>query len=251
MIQRFYTSSNTMINQQKKINMISGNIANVNTDGYKQTSVDFSQVLYSQFWDNPSEGLEEQYGIGNGIYANQISKDFSQGMLELTNNALDLSILGEGFFTLSDGQDGLLYTRGGSFQLSAEADGTYIVSGEGYYLLDADHNRVNVDGGDYTIDESGAVTVGDQTVAQLEIVRFAYPQNLDMVGGSLYRHTSGAGMETEDGAGRIKQGAVEKSNVDLSGEMVDLIETQRIYQMNSKMVQIIDEMQGMANRLRK
>lgn len=249
MIQGYYTASNAMLAQQQRINAISGNIANIGTSGYKRTDVDFSGVLNSVFLNGEDEE-DGAYQIGNGIVASQTLKDFSQGVLNITNEALDLSIDGEGFFTLGDGNGQTFYSRGGSFHLSLEGDSCYIVSSEGYYLLDSNMNKIEAND-DVTILGGGTVLVNGAPTTTIRIVNVTNPDSLDQVGNGLYQITDEAGGETAEGLGRVVQGSLEESNVDLATEMTELIKVQRIYQINSRLVRTIDEMQGMANGLRK
>lgn len=251
MIQGFHTAANTMVNQQKKINVISGNIANVGTASYKRTDIQFEEVFYANYQDHRGEFVEEDYQVGNGTFATNVTKNFGMGALKQTNNPLDIAIEGDGFLTLRDNNGNTYYTRGGNFQLSQEATGTYIVNSDGYYLVNTQMQPINVVDGNANFGPNGSISINDVIVGTLNTVSFSYPDQLDIMDNGLYVNGTGQEIGTNNNMGAIVQGYIEQSNVDLSTEMVDLIETQRTYQMNSKLVQTIDEMQSIANRMRR
>jgi flagellar basal-body rod protein FlgG len=232
-----------MLAQQRRLGAIAGNIANVSTDGYKRVDTDFTELVSSVY-----ESGAGSYTVGNGIAAGALITDFGQGELTVTGGRLDLGIDGEGFFTLSDGVGRLYYSRGGSFHVSVEEGAAYLVSSEGYYLLDTDLNRVKADENSVILGD-GTVIGGDGTTAALRVVNFINPDTLARVGGGLYQ-AGGETAETAGQVGTVVQGSLESSNVDIATEMTELIKVQRMFEFNSKIVRTIDEMQGMANSLR-
>lgn len=272
MIQAFYTSANTMVNHQKKINVIAGNIANVNTAGYKRNELTFSEMLYSTYEEEFGDNRNESVGIGNGITLNGIVKDSSKGIVVKSGEELDVALEGDGFFVLGKHGD-TVYSKGGSFKLSAEEDTNYIVDGDGYYLMDDNMDRVMYTKG-MTIDNDGAISkpmqyeesvqeeidgtdasaerpAEEPTLQKLMVVEFENPREMISTGNGSFRRTEGSGIPSVAENTKVMQGYTEKSNVDIAGEMTELIKTQRIYQMNSKIVQTVDEMKALANRLRK
>jgi len=245
----YYIAANSMMSQEKVFSTISGNIANISTSGYKKTSVSFSDMMYSL----QQTGSSAEYSIGSGITVNGYNKDFQYGELKETGSNTDIAFEKDGFLTLADGND-RYYTRGGSFVLSAEEDGFYIANNEGFYLLDADGNRIQItqDEKSFQIDSNGVMFFDNSgRTLNLAITSFENPEQLEPFGNNLYI----AGLELKENTQTaditLRQGFVEQSNVDIATEMTDLIQAQRLYQMNSKILQVMDEISGMANRLRK
>lgn len=272
MIQAFYTSANTMVNHQKKINVIAGNIANVNTAGYKKSEMNFAEMLYTTYEEEFGDNRTESVGIGNGIILNGITRDFSRGIIVETGEELDMTVEGNGFFALGKNGD-TVYTTGGSFKISVEEDANYIVDGNGYYLLDDNMERVMYTEG-MTVDNDGAISKPDEyeesgpdesdgadgmtgqpiegpAPRKLMVVEFDNPGGMTPIGNGLFRTSEESGVGNIAENTKVMQGYAEKSNVDIAVEMTELIKTQRIYQMNSKIVQTVDEMKALANRLRK
>lgn len=243
MIQGYYTASNAMLAQQRRLDAIAGNIANISTGGYKRVDADFTELVSSVY-----ESGGGSYAVGNGIAAGALITDFGQGALTVTGGSLDLGIDGEGFFTLADGAGRLYYSRGGSFHVSVEEGAAYLVNGEGYYLLDAGLNRVEA-GENIVILGDGTVASGDGTTAALRVVNFINPDTLVRAGGGLYQ-AGGETVESAGNTGTVVQGSLESSNVNITVEMTELIKVQRMFEFSSKIISAIDEMRGMANSLR-
>ena len=245
----YYIAANSMMSQEKVFSTISGNIANINTNGYKKTSVSFSDLMYS-FQQTASSS---EYSIGSGITVNGYDKDFQYGNLKETGSNLDIAFEKDGFLTLTDG-DERYYTRGGNFILSATGEGYFISNNDGFFLLDSEGNRVQIsqEERDFEIDSNGVISFkNSDRVVNLAITSFENPEKLQPFGNNLYI----AGLELKENTQTadiiLRQGFVEQSNVDIATEMTDLIQAQRLYQMHSKILQVMDEISGMANRLRK
>ncbi len=260
MLRAFSTAATGMSAQEMRVNVIANNLANINTNGFKRSQIDFHDLIYVQ---EKSPGSESGAGtaaptgleVGNGVRPASTLKVFSQGELEKTSNPTDLMIEGEGFFKVQDaiGQD--RYTRDGSFRI--DADGSLVTS-SGYRLqpsitIPADYKQI-------TIGRDGRVSVtagpnGDlQVVGQITLTRFQNPSGLASVGENLFSETpaSGTAMDvapTEAGAGTILQGWLERSNVQMVTELVNLIMAQRAYEINSRAIKAGDEMLNTANRL--
>ncbi|NLG36556.1 MAG: flagellar hook-basal body protein [Clostridiales bacterium] len=246
MIQGYYSAAGAMIAQQIRINAISDNIANVNTDGYKRRQVAFEGALSSVYYNDAGAG--GAYRIGNGVAPARDVTDMSHGPVDITGEAFDLAIDGEGFFTLDDGGGRLVYSRGGSFSLSHEDGVSYLTDSRGYYLLDTTLGRVTANA-DIAVLGSGAIIRGGGLAGYLRIVNAARTEDIVPLGGGLYEIPPGA--VTAEGTGAVLQGAVERSNADLTSEMTSLIRAQRLFGLNSKVAQTIDEMKAAANSLRK
>ncbi len=255
-----YSAATGMEAQQLNLNTIANNLANVNTPGFKRSKIEFQDLLYQK---PRASGTDSGGGnlvptgveVGNGSRVAATSKVFTQGQLTNTGEKLDVAVQGDGFFEVQrpDGTTG--YTRDGSFKLNAQGqvvnvDGLPILSG--FQPIPPGANSISIsEDGQVTVQTSG----GSQTFA-ITLTRFANPAGLRSLGGNLYEETpaSGtpeAGKPGEQGYGRVIQGYVEASNVNIVEEMVNLIVAQRAYEINSKSVQTSDEMlQNVANMKR-
>ncbi len=255
-----YSAAPGMEAQQLNLNTIANNLANVNTPGFKRSKIEFQDLLYQK---PRASGTDSGGGnlvptgveVGNGSRVAATSKVFTQGQLTNTGEKLDVAVQGDGFFEVQrpDGTTG--YTRDGSFKLNAQGqvvnvDGLPVLSG--FQPIPPGANSIS-------ISEDGQVTVQTSTGSQsfaITLTRFANPAGLRSLGGNLYEETpaSGtpeAGKPGEQGFGRVIQGYVEASNVNIVEEMVNLIVAQRAYEINSKSVQTSDEMlQNVANMKR-
>ena len=232
---------------------ISNNLANVNTTGFKRDRAVFQDLLY-QINRQPG-GLNTQNSelpsglqLGTGVRVVGTAKQFTQGNLQITEQPLDLAIDGRGFLQieLPDGQTA--YTRDGQFQLNADGD---VVTPDGYALqpnINVPENATTV-----TIGKDGTVSAitDDQAapvnLGQITLVDFINPQGLQAIGNNLFKETNSSGDPAEGepglaGLGSLEQGMVESSNVEVVEELVNMITTQRAYEMNSKVVSTTDEM---------
>ncbi|WP_313669663.1 flagellar basal-body rod protein FlgG [Sandarakinorhabdus sp.] len=237
----------------QRMKTISNNLANVSTTGFKKDRASFASLMY-QDDRNPgaASGADTQYatglGTGTGVRVVGTERMHSQGTLQTTDNALDLAIDGAGFFAvqLADGTVG--YTRDGGFKLSANGE---MVTASGLRL--AQPLTIPDGAQQITISPDGIVTaaVAGQAapveVGQLQLTRFLNPAGLMPVGDNLYRETAGSGPPTlgvagQAGMGSIRQGMLEGSNVSTVQELVDMIETQRAYEINAKVINAADEM---------
>ncbi|MBL1273518.1 MAG: flagellar basal-body rod protein FlgG [Marinobacter maritimus] len=239
--------------QDTNMSTISNNLANVNTTGFKRDRAVFQDLLY-QINRQPG-GLNTQNSelpsglqLGTGVRVVGTAKQFTQGNLQITEQPLDLAIDGRGFLQieLPDGQTA--YTRDGQFQLNADGD---VVTPDGYALqpnINVPENATTV-----TIGKDGTVSAitDDQAapvnLGQITLVDFINPQGLQAIGNNLFKETNSSGDPAEGepglaGLGSLEQGMVESSNVEVVEELVNMITTQRAYEMNSKVVSTTDEM---------
>ncbi|MDF0532959.1 flagellar basal-body rod protein FlgG [Shewanella sp. A32] len=246
--------------QQTDISVISNNIANASTVGYKKGRAVFEDLLYQTV--NQAGGISAantklpnglNLGAGTKVVATQ--KIFSQGNMETTDNSMDLMIQGPGFFEIQMPDGTTAYTRNGQFSL--DDTGQMVTSGEGYVLqpgITIPDNATSI-----TVSEEGEVSVkipgtaDNQVVGQLTMADFINPSGLQPIGQNLYLETGASGTPVEgtpslDGMGSIKQGSLETSNVNVTEELVNLIETQRVYEMNSKVISAVDQMLGYVNQ---
>lgn len=260
MITALSTAATGMEAQQAKIDVISNNLANVNTTGFKKSRTDFQDLLYQndRIVGSPAtEDTEIPTGIqvGQGVRTAGVSKIYSEGDLEKTGNQLDMAIEGDGFFQvrLPDGE--ISYTRAGAFKL--DGDGR-IVTSDGHPLAD----DISVPEGttDISVGSDGTVTAytGEspegEELGNIELVRFTNPAGLQSMGNNLHQETTSSGdpiigMPGQNGLGTLSQGYLEDSNVSVMKEMVNMISAQRAYETNSNAVQSSDEMLQITNQM--
>ncbi|HKC03511.1 MAG TPA: flagellar basal-body rod protein FlgG [Sphingomicrobium sp.] len=245
--------------QDARMRVIANNLANVNTTGFKRDRAEFETLAYQTMVapGAPSSATSlyaTGLSLGSGVQMTGTARINSQGSLTSTDNPLDIAIEGDGFFqiALADGRTG--YTRAGNFNLSAEGQ---IVTGDGLVLQPA--IQVPEGAQSLTIGQDGTVSaqLPGQTettqLGQIELARFVNPSGLQAMGDNLFTETaaSGApqvGAPAAEGRGTIRQGMLESSNVNVVQELVDMIETQRAYEVNSKMIAATDEMLRNANQ---
>ncbi|RMH94070.1 flagellar hook-basal body complex protein [Lysobacter pythonis] len=238
--------------EQKQIEVISNNVANMQTPGFKRGRVNFVDVAAAA---SPSVKVVESRG--NGTRVASTSTLFSNGEMRMTQNPLDVAIEGPGFFELDDGMGELAYTRAGQFRLDAEG---YLVTAGGLRL--ANGFQVPLGASGLRISANGGVTaqlpgeVGDSFLGTIELAIFAAPEALQSQGGNLFRPTALAGTAIylkpgDPGSGRLHQGYVELANVELIEEMSALVLAQRAYQMNARVLQAADQVMDTINNLRR
>jgi len=239
--------------QQTRLNVISNNLANVNTTGFKRDRAMFEDLLYQnirQAGGQTSLTTQAPTGLmqGTGTRIIATEKIHAQGNMINTQNALDLAINGEGFFQITQADGTTAYSRDGSFKLSSTGQ---LVTSTGQPLAPAIVIPANASS--ITIGEDGIVSVelfaggGAQQLGQIQTARFINPPGLTPLGGNLYKETvaSGAPQLLNPGtqaAGTLRQGMLESSNVNVVEEMVNMIETQRAYEINSKAISAADGM---------
>jgi flagellar basal-body rod protein FlgG len=259
-----WTAASGMKAQQLNVDTISNNLANVNTTAYKKQRVEFKDLFYENLSKNnldQGQGKPVNLEIGHGVMPMSTLRSFLQGNFEQTNNDLDLAIEGDGFFTVRDATDQEFYTKDGSFKLSVEDGETKLVTSEGYFVqADTGEIELGSDVEEISVTEDGILLVkrkGEEEreeIGQLTIVRFANAAGLEAIGKNLYQATpaSGEAIESFEGdGGKILQGFLETSNVQIVDEMVKLITAQRAYEINSKSIQTADQMLEQANNLRR
>ncbi|NOQ15605.1 MAG: flagellar basal-body rod protein FlgG [Methyloprofundus sp.] len=239
--------------QQTRMAVISNNLANVNTTGFKKSRPVFEDLLYQnvrQVGANSSQDTELPTGLqlGTGVKVVATEKLHTQGNIQQTDNSLDVAIQGRGFLQVLMPNGDINYTRDGSFKLSSTGE---IVNANGMTLEPA--ITIPEDAISITIGRDGTVSVlqpGSAAVAQvgqIQTVSFVNPAGLEPIGENMYRESIASGAPTigtpgENELGTLNQGALETSNVNVVEELVNMIETQRAYEMNSKAISTTDEM---------
>ena len=260
MLRALYSAASGMQSQQMNLDVISNNLANANTTGYKATKLQFQDLLYQ----NTKEAGSQQGGgnqlpsslqVGQGAVPVATERSFAQGDLTQTGNNLDLAIQGQGFFEVQMPDGTMAFTRDGSFQTDSQGR---VVTSDGY-PVQGGFQPIPTGTTGITITANGSVTcttASGNTTSQIQLARFINPGGLDAVGHNLYKETAASGTPelgnpSENGFGEVQQGSLELSNVSVVQEMVNLILAQRAYEVNSKAVQAADEMMQESNNLQR
>lgn len=248
MINAFYAARSGILNSQNSLGVTANNISNVNTTGYKEQRANFADLLYTNV-----HGIEvdpANLKSGNGAKLQEIAKIFTQGPIEGTGRTLDVGISGDGFFCVSDAQGNLSYTRDGSFNLSQENGVNYLTASDGSYVLDGNLNRIVVPNAkDVTFSPADGLPAQGNAVKP-GVFTFSNPYALNLMGNNRFEANTASGQPVLTKNCELKQNALERSNVDLVTEMEKMIEQQRGFQFNAKMLQVTDEMEQTANQLR-
>jgi flagellar basal-body rod protein FlgG len=248
-----WTAKTGLDAQQTRMQVISNNLANTNTTGFKRDRAVFQDLLYQTMRQPGAQSsqntqLPSGLSVGTGVRVVSTEKLFIQGNLTRTDDALDLAIQGRGFFEVLKPDGGLAYTRDGSFQLDSQGQ---FVNASGYVLQPNITVPANTES--ITIGEDGTVTAqlpGSSAVTQVGAVTltdFMNPAGLQAIGGNLFNETAASGAPIQGtpgigGLGTLTQGSVETSNVNIVEELVSMIETQRAYEISSKAISTTDGM---------
>lgn len=253
MINSLWISKTGMQAQQTQLDVISNNMANVSTNGFKRASAVFEDLMYQNLRQVGAAADEQNQlptglQLGLGVRTVATSRQFTQGSLQQSGNQLDIAVNGTGFLqvTMPDGTTG--YTRDGSLQVDSQ--GRLVTSGG---LPIAGDITVPAEAQNVTISADGIVSAklpgnpDPQQIGNIELASFINPAGLEPLGQNLYAETvaSGApnnGAPGTGGLGKLMQGYVETSNVNVVQELVTMIQTQRAYEMNSKAIQTSDQM---------
>jgi flagellar basal-body rod protein FlgG len=262
MIRSLTTAATGMVVQQRNLDIIANNLANINTTAFKANRAEFQDLMYQTLrvagagqGGGAKVPAAQQVGMGAKFVSS--GTNFAPGPLQRTDAPLDLAINGAGFFgvTLPDGR--IAYTRDGSFKVSAEG---VIVTSDGFPLVG--DITIPVEAETITISATGTVSAkvagqeDPQELGQINVFLFTNPAGLERIGKNLYLPTSASGDATETqpglaGAGLLEQGFLEGSNVQMVEEMVKMILAQRAYEVNSKAIQTADEMLNATNNIKR
>ncbi len=250
-MQTLYAAGLGVKMQQHRVGVIANNIANINTAGFKSQRVSFKDALYTELINPADTASTENLQQGTGVLIVSTSRDFSFGNPLNTGNSLDLYIDGNGFFTVADSDGEIMYTRNGCFGVSSEADGRYLVTAQGNYILDTDNNRISVplNTDQITVSPEGLIAFDGVSAATLRIVDFMNKEGLLAQGNGCYIETEVSGPPVASEA-QISQGVMESSNVDLAVELSRLIRAQRAFSLAGRAVSIWDQMASNANNIR-
>lgn len=240
MIESFYNARTGAIANNYGINVLSNNISNINTVGYKTDHTTFSDTLYTNLRNPDYAGDSLQAGHGSRV--NAIASNMEQGALEETGYPLHFAIHGEGFFAIEDENQNIYYTRAGNFQLSNRDGEFYLTDTQGNTVLDVNYSPILVEG--------EAMEKPSLENLQIGLFEFANNYGLQKVASTRYQMTEESQDSYPVDNSRIKQGYLENSNVFLPTEMTNVIRTQRAFQANTKIIQMADEMEQILNNLR-
>jgi len=266
-ITALHTAASGMRALDENLNVVANNLANINTHGFKRSRVNFEDLLYQVKREPGIPNAADEpipHGIltGTGVKVSGTQLNFEPGSTDTTNRPLDWQIDGDGFYqvtTVQDGSEITAYTRAGNFAQNAlgnivlaNSDGSVL---EPQITVPADAIEITVGrNGEVRVRQEGSSTLN--TIGQIELARFINPEGLKQIGRNLYGETdaSGApltGTPQTDGLGAINQGSLEISNVDPVRELIDLITTQRAFELNSQLIQSADETLQVVSNLRR
>ncbi len=253
MMRSLWISKTGLDAQQTQLDVVSNNLANVSTTGFKRQRGVFEDLLYQTLRQPGAQSSQQTtvptgLQVGTGVRAVATARVFAQGNLNQTNNSMDVAINGRGFFQVLMPDGTPAYTRDGAFQVDAQGQ---IVNANGYPLqpsLTVPANATTV-----SIGQDGTVTVRvpgqttPQSVGTIQLENFINPAGLQALGGNLFGETAASGNPNvsapgANGAGLVSQGYLDTSNVNIVEELVNMIQTQRAYEINSKAIQTSDQM---------
>ena len=256
-----FTAGTGMLAQQTNVDVISNNIANMNTTAFKRQRAEFQDLLYQQVSrpgaaSGPDTRVPSGIQIGTGVRTGGVYRIGEQGSLSQTDDRYDLAIQGRGYFavTLPSGETG--YTRDGSFQVSDQGE---LVTQDGFPVQPG--INIPAEAVDVVVSKTGEVQVklaGQpelQNVGQIQLATFINEAGLEAQGGNMFMETAASGQPTfatpgEPGFGTVQQGFIEASNVNPVAEITALITAQRAYEMNSRVVKTVDEMLSTTSQMR-
>ncbi len=261
MMRALWTAGTGMVAQQANIDVISNNLSNVNTTGFKKSRADFQDLMY-QIVRQPgaATGADTQLPtgiqVGHGVRQVATQKVYTEGNYQNTGNELDVAIEGDGFFQITMADGTIAYTRDGAFKKDSAGR---VVTSDGYPLepqitIPAGATNVTIAAdGRVTCNVPGATAIQD--LGQIQLARFVNPAGLESMGRNLAKETAASGVPVvsnpgEEGAGTLAQKYLEMSNVQVVEEMVNMIVAQRAYEMNSKAITTSDQMLSIAANLR-
>lgn len=247
MLRSLYTAATGMMTQRSKMDVITNNISNLETVGYKSENMisrSFADLMLERANDPAilNRAVTQVGPLNTGTHIDEIRTTFSQGNLESTGMQDDLSIQGDGFFVLATPQ-GLRYTRAGNFHVTGEG---ILVNADGHEVLDVNDQPIYVGSGTFAVDAKGEITADGAPSTKIRVVQMQNPDALRKEGSGLYTAFGDAGIADATEGYALRQGEIELSNVDIARQTVDMLITYRAYETNQRMVTMIDESLGLA-----
>ncbi|MBL9093690.1 MAG: flagellar basal-body rod protein FlgG [Planctomycetaceae bacterium] len=265
-VQSLYTAATGMQAMETKLDVVANNLANINTTAFKKSRANFEDLFYRQIKLPGAQDAQGNFtptgiAVGLGTRVQSTQTDFSQGAFATTNNQLDVALVGRGFFMVQDPTSGQnVYTRGGNFSLNAQ--GVLVQGSAQTGRIIQPQITIPQDALDIVISADGNVSynqVGNpqfQQAGQIQIATFINPEGLLKQGEGIYTETQASGSANlvnpgQQGAGTLQQNALEQSNVEPVRELIDLITTQRSFELNSQAVQAGDQVLQLVANLRR
>ncbi len=242
MIRGMYISGTGMLTTQKAMDVVTNNVTNVETVGYKKDTMlsqTFASMLIDRIHDPSVIATREVGPLEPGVHIDRIVTNFTQGAFDVTEQTTDMALAGAGWFVIET-PDGERYTRAGNFHVAPNG---YLVNPDGYGVV-GEGGPILVGTDKFAVTEDGVISVDGQEVARLRLVTFDDDSKLRKQGDNLYYNHEGA-QEIERGC-IVKQGYLEMSNVDVGATMVEMIVNYRMYEANQRMLQMADETLGRA-----
>lgn len=261
MLRAVNTAATGMEAMQTNLDNVANNLANVNTTAYKKSTAEFEDLFYQTVRApgtqvSPDTNTPTGVQVGVGVKTSSVHKNFAQGNAKPTGNNMDLMINGDGLFSVQKENGEVVYTRDGSLKVDAQGR---LMTSAGYVLTPAITLPPGYQG--MQVSPLGKVTTRDQEgkvaeVGQIELVNFINPSGLTALGGNVYQVTDASGAPVQglpgtSGLGVLEQGSLETSNVNVVNEMVNMIQAQRAYEMNSKVMSAADQMLQVSNNVLK
>ena len=240
MLEGLYSAAAGMQAQQQRIDSVANDLANVNTNGYKRSRVAFRDLMYVA---DASGNVRS----GAGTAATTIGRGFAQGALRETGNPLDLAIEDGGFLQVRRQDGTTALTRDGALRLDLRGR---LTTARGDLVQPAITVPAGTKESDVQIASDGTVSVDNRPIGQIRVMTVRSPQALDSIGDNLFRPTAASGQATAFAGGRLTQGAVEASNVDVADSMTEMIDAQRSFQLASKAIQMQDQLLQIANQVK-
>jgi flagellar basal-body rod protein FlgG len=253
LIRAMHSAASGMIAQQNNVDVLANNLANVNTTGFRKSRAEFEDLIYQTYRTaggtvGDNQRLPTGLQIGEGVRTVATTTMHQQGSLIQTGNKLDVAIAGDGFFQITQPGGSIAYTRSGDFK--EDADGR-LVTVDGYLVEPAVTIPTNATA--VTISATGQISVNtpdstaSQEIGQLQLANFVNPAGLHAIGKTMFVPTDASGQPIianpgQEGLGTLEQGFLETSNVEVVNEMIDLIASQRAYEVNQKVITTSDEM---------
>lgn len=258
MLQGTYTAALGIATHQQRLDTIANNLANVSTNGYKSMRVDFKDAVYKEMQRPHGNAANLNMDKGHGVLVDETKRSFTQGLYQDTDVDTNMLIEGEGFFLVETPGGQRYLTRDGSFGRSVEADGTYLITLSGSHVLDANGNRIRLEGtglqvrADGTLWEKGAL----QPYGRIGVFTVPNEEGLAAVSGNMFAVSASSGglIPVALGTGEessVRQYAVEGSNVNLGDEFATMIRASRAMQLSSRALTTADEMDGTAIQSRR
>ena len=244
MLEGLYSAAAGMAAQQRRTEALANDVANVNTTGYKRVRLGFRDLIYQQAGAGARGGVR----TGAGAAAEIVGRSQVQGALRQTDNPLDLAIEGPGFFQVRRADGSLALTRDGSFRLDS---GGRLVNSQGALVEPGVRIPAGTPDDQISVARDGSVTAAGRPAGRIVLVNVPAPERLQAVGDNLFVATAASGPVRAEAGGRLAQGMLEGSNVDLADALVDMMDAQRSFALASRAIQMQDEMMGIANGVKR